>query len=491
MSKSLYRKYRSRSLDEIVGQKGVVKALKSAITKNSLSHAYLFTGPRGVGKTSIARILAFEINKLAYDPDNLPVDIIEIDAASNRGIDEIRELRNKARIAPVSAPYKVYIIDEVHMLTTPAFNALLKTLEEPPAHVIFILATTESHKLPETIISRTQRYNFSLATTKEVKDHLEYISKQENIIIEDEALKLIAIHSGGSLRDALSTLDHVRHLSESITAEDVRINIGLPSDEIVQGIIEAIASNDASRVLEQTNIAEQDNVAAVSLAHHILHHLKRQIQSQDKSLSLNQTTKLMKALSRIESSSKPEVQLTVALLEAIEDDQIANKAVTIKQRIPVAKQQANPKPTIVTEKPANEIDKDTGNISKEKTETTKNSTVNFSIDTWNELLEDVRATHNTIYSVLRMAEINLEHLGKQQIHIDFKFPFHQKRISDSKNIQVINEKLEQRGYNFEIICGISDKPSRIEQPAIKTDESKKDNELSRIRGVFGGAEVME
>src|SRR5690348_5210133 len=158
MGQALYRKYRSKTLDEIVGQAHVTTTLSNALKQGRFSHAYLLSGPRGVGKTSIARILAHEINGLPYT-DESHLDIIEIDAASNRRIDEIRELRDRVNAAPVSAKYKVYIIDEVHMLTKEAFNALLKTLEEPPAHVVFMLATTEVHKLPDTIISRTQRFS--------------------------------------------------------------------------------------------------------------------------------------------------------------------------------------------------------------------------------------------------------------------------------------------------------------------------------------------
>src|SRR6266478_3901779 len=172
MGQVLYRKYRSRSLDEIVGQEHITDTLKQALKQGRISHAYLLTGPRGVGKTSVARILAHEINGLPYTDDSAHLDIIEIDAASNRRIDEIRELREKVHVAPTSAKYKVYIIDEVHMLTREAFNALLKTLEEPPAHVVFILATTDAHKLPETIVSRTQRFNFKPVPKQQVIDHL-------------------------------------------------------------------------------------------------------------------------------------------------------------------------------------------------------------------------------------------------------------------------------------------------------------------------------
>lgn len=171
MGQALYRKYRTKTFAETVGQEHVTQTLENAIKQGKISHAYLLTGPRGTGKTSIARILAHEINGLPYT-DEAHLDIIEIDAASNRRIDEIRDLRDRVNIAPTAAKYKVYIIDEVHMLTKEAFNALLKTLEEPPAHVVFILATTEAHKLPETIISRTQRYSLRPVPEEQVIAHL-------------------------------------------------------------------------------------------------------------------------------------------------------------------------------------------------------------------------------------------------------------------------------------------------------------------------------
>src|ERR1700712_4212867 len=177
MGQALYRKYRSKSLDEVVGQEHITQTLKQALKSGRISHAYLFTGPRGVGKTSIARILAHELNGLPYDDEQSHLDIIEIDAASNNGVEDVRDLREKAYIAPTSGKYKVYIIDEVHMLSKAAFNALLKILEEPPAHVVFILATTEVHKIPETIISRTQRYIFKPVEHDKVVEHLKYISK--------------------------------------------------------------------------------------------------------------------------------------------------------------------------------------------------------------------------------------------------------------------------------------------------------------------------
>jgi DNA polymerase III subunit gamma/tau len=203
MGQALYRKYRSKSFDEVVGQDHITTTLKNALKAGKISHAYLFTGPKGVGKTSVARILAYAVNELPYDEQATHLDIIEIDAASNRRIDEIRELRERVHTAPSSATYKVYIIDEVHMLTKEAFNALLKTLEEPPAHAIFILATTEAHKLPDTIISRTQRFSFKPIEDAEVVTHLQTIAAKEKIVIDQPALQLIAKHGAGSFRDSI------------------------------------------------------------------------------------------------------------------------------------------------------------------------------------------------------------------------------------------------------------------------------------------------
>ena len=197
MGVALYRKYRSRNLSEVVGQEHVTTLLSNAIKSNKLAHAYLFTGPRGVGKTSIARILAHEINELPYSDESTHLDIIEIDAASNNGVEDIRDLRDRVQITPVGAKKKVYIIDEVHMLSKAAFNALLKTLEEPPEHVVFILATTDIDKVPETIISRTQRHTFRRASNKDIVKNLQRIANGEGVTVDESALELIAKHADG------------------------------------------------------------------------------------------------------------------------------------------------------------------------------------------------------------------------------------------------------------------------------------------------------
>ena len=234
MFQALYRKYRPQSFKDIVGQNHIVSVLNNAIEKNQISHAYLFYGPRGTGKTSVAKIFANEVNKNeVYQKEN--VDIIEIDAASNNGVDEVRDIKEAIKFLPSEGRYKVYIIDEVHMLTTAAFNALLKTLEEPPAHVIFILATTEIHKIPATILSRCQRFEFKNLSVEQLEDRLKYISENESLDIEEDAIKKIATLAKGGLRDAISILDQVSNYSEKITLENIlEVTSSISEDNILE-----------------------------------------------------------------------------------------------------------------------------------------------------------------------------------------------------------------------------------------------------------------
>lgn len=262
--KSLYRKYRPMRFEDVCGQQFIVKTLSNAIKNNKIGHAYLFCGTRGTGKTTIAKIFAKLVNCL--NPlDNVPCgeceiclnentdeipDIIEIDAASNNGVDEIRELKNKIKLMPVMCKYKVYIIDEVHMLSTGAFNALLKTLEEPPEHVIFILATTEPQKLPITIISRCQRFDFKKINVLDISKRLKYISQREGIDIDDEAIEEIAKLSEGAMRDAIGLLDQISSFADSkITVEDIYTIRGSVSNRVLVELIEKYIDNDASSIL--------------------------------------------------------------------------------------------------------------------------------------------------------------------------------------------------------------------------------------------------
>jgi len=265
---SLYRKWRPQTFEDIIGQKHITQTLVNAISLNRISHAYIFSGPRGVGKTTTARILAKSLNcengptphpcnkceRCIRITDGYSMDVIEIDGASNNGVDSIRELRNKVNFAPAEGKYKIYIIDEVHMLSSGAFNALLKTLEEPPPHVIFVFATTDPHKIPGTILSRCQWFNFRRISLADIVAKLKIIVKDEKLNIDDKTLNIIARSSTGSMRDAESALDQIiAYCGKNITSQSVREVLGIIEEEVFFEFIEAIIKNDTLQGIEIIN----------------------------------------------------------------------------------------------------------------------------------------------------------------------------------------------------------------------------------------------
>lgn len=344
---ALYRTYRSKTLDEIVGQEHITAILKRAIAADKIAHAYLLTGPRGVGKTSIARILAHEINGLPYTDETQHLDIIEIDAASNNSVEDVRDLRERVQIAPVSAKRKVYIIDEVHMLSKQAFNALLKTLEEPPAHIVFILATTDADKLPATILSRVQRLNFRAISEDDVVKHLQMIAKKEKITIEADALALIAAHGQGSFRDSISLLDQMQHVSDgTITREQVASVLGLADADFITALIRGYELGDLKTIVTLLDTAVKSGTAAGIISGQLIRTIRENITEKPHLFPL------LDELLDVQKSAWPEVKLLTTLSRGVSSERPAAVPVPVSTSttplLPiVAKQKPAAKPKTV------------------------------------------------------------------------------------------------------------------------------------------------
>ena len=486
----LYRKYRSRSFDEVVGQDHIVLPLKKEIAQDRIAHAYLFTGPRGVGKTSIARIFAFAINGMEYS-EQLPIDIIEIDGASNRRIDEIRELKERIHIAPVQAKYKVYIIDEVHMLTKEAFNALLKTLEEPPAHAVFILATTESHKMPATIISRTQRHSFRSVSINDISTHLGEICTKEGVKFEDDALKQIAYSAGGSLRDAISLLDQVSSLGD-VSSSSVESSLGTANTQHLSELINAVESKTPADIvgnLEDLTVMGGD---PTQLSKQLIDYIRSDRPHTEPWFML------IENLINISSSLRPDVSLEIALLRANNEMNPDAKLVTAKKPTePPETKQAPIEPKSNREAPdkqeSAEPPKDTETKPTKFNEQPRPTTTKKLDDNaWQEILEQLKKRNNALYSVLRMSKPKIVN---DSIDLPFKFEFHRKQAQSSKNASIIAETISQvTGKNYKITTSIADKESSNKEASeTKKPQPQKqeDSTTSSVLEAMGGGEVVQ
>ena len=347
--KVLYRKYRPLTFDDVTGQETVVKTLKNAIINNKISHAYIFTGPRGTGKTSLAKIFARSINCEHNDNGNPCLecfncknfnenpDIIEIDAASNNGVDEIRELINNIKLAPSNSKYKVYIIDEVHMLSQSAFNALLLTLEEPPSHVVFILATTDIQNVPITILSRTQRFDFTRIALEDIKKRLAYVCSCEKIDITEEALEEIAIQAEGGLRDALSILDQLSSIKEEkITIDTILETYGTISKKKIEEFYDNLENNNINKVLTLLKEFKNSSIDSKVFINKFIYYLKDRAvdikigNASEKRLSFNDIKKLILELNNIITnkmiSIDPYVIIEMIVLSFMENSLELNKS---------------------------------------------------------------------------------------------------------------------------------------------------------------------
>lgn len=471
MGQALYRKYRSKSFDDVVGQDHITKTLKNALAKGRISHAYLFTGPRGVGKTSVARILAHEVNSLPYTDESIHLDIVEIDAASNRRIDEIRDLRDKVNIAPSAAKFKVYIIDEVHMLTREAFNALLKTLEEPPAHCIFILATTEAHKLPETIVSRTQRFEFKAVSGQQATEHLSSIAKQEKIDIELEALELLAQFGAGSFRDSISYLDQLSAYSKKITADDVRDLLGWPTASEIAKLSQHLSNADMAETLAKLNDLEAQGIKPLAIASGLSENI-RQLAKAGTAQAWQ--IKLLKDLLDISASPRPQEALEVRLLSSV-----ADRSQPAAKPSPPAHQ--NPR----TEEPVSHLSIEADKISEPASKPPSQPTAaEFDLKLWAEVVERCKKQAASIYTALRLADPAYE---DGRLTLSFQFPLHQKKLELAKNKDLVSHIIKE-------ICGqkitIETVISKKRLPTVK-DSPANPPVVSNISNIFGAAEVIE
>lgn len=495
---SLYQKYRPQKFSDLVGEDHIRDTLLSAITESRVGHAYLFAGPRGTGKTSAARLLAKAMNcsqradKQGESCDkcqfcleisqNKSLDIIEIDAASNRGIDEIRELREKIKFAPSSGKYKVFIIDEVHMLTLPAFNALLKTLEEPPKHAIFILATTEAHKIPATILSRVQRFDFRRVKKSDIIKNLKQIAKKESIKISDESLEAIAVAAEGSHRDSISLLEQVASLTREIEIDDVRHVLGLARDEEVLKIIEKVFSADTDSAIKTSSELISGGVDPGQLIKEITESLRQLLlykisggqinfeitsDREDKLQKLSEKRDVkdinrilaifIESGRRVKETSIRSLPLEMAIVEA----SLPEKAVVMPEKI---KKDEKPEEKKVESAGLNEVK--TKNIpQKEKApekKVEKNSdkvgVLELTDENWQKVLSEMKKENHSLSALLRDAyPAGVE--GDQLI-IHVKFKFHLDKISESRNCQLVEDVLEKIvGRKYRVVCRIAEKKS--------------------------------
>lgn len=488
MSQALYRKYRSKSLSEIVGQDHVTSLLDRALESNKVAHAYLLTGPRGTGKTSVARILAHKITGLSYDIEDNNLDIIEIDAASNNGVDNVRDLREKALVAPIKSQKKVYIIDEVHMLSKSAFNALLKIIEEPPEHVVFILATTDFDKVPDTIVSRTQRYNFRLIDESTVADHLAFIAKEESIKIDTDALNLIAERGGGSLRDSISLLDQIQH-SESkngeITRSDIEASLGLATKDEINAIGEAILSGDALKIITAVRQPELRGIGAVSVADQLYNWIQRNLESYPYLVTY------FEDLIKVQKSHRPDVAILVAVLkfavkmpepqiiqhpstqERHKPDSLSMSSKITEEPIATAKPPKKTTKILDTKSKQNDDDSDIAS-QKDVQQKDQNKKNNFNWQSVLDYLNDHKSEFKGIHTILEKSKPIVKD-NKVSLYVLNKF----NKTELDKRRAVLGKILSESGVgDFEIEI--------IDRPAPPQNE-----QAAKVAAIMGGGEEVD
>ena len=479
MTEALYLRYRPQTFEDVVGQKHVAETLRNALRQDRIGHAYLFTGPRGTGKTSTARILAKAVNCLAEDvnlrPDNTcPIctsinqgrlmDLIEIDAASNTSVDDVRALIEKVAFAPSEARYKVYVIDEVHMLSTSAFNALLKTLEEPPAHVIFILATTEPHKIPATILSRCQRFDFHRISTRQISEHLHEIARREGLTVTPEALGIIARSATGSMRDAISLLDQVAAYGHTeIDEELVREVLGMVSGLAISEFVDALAGGDPAEVLTRlhelidkgielsqfvTQLIDQLRIllllnvgkdpSLVDLPDSLLAKAQAQASRFTAPQLLHTIRSLTEAAQALKTPFAGYLPVELALLDALHVGAMAVEAPPREKTVPQPPAQP-PSPAKSVRPPKKAAPRRTSGSVPPPTSLPAASIDAELAGMWKQLLRTMRGINPKLQAMLRSGEPVALQDGK--CYIRFKYEFHQNQVR--AGIDDLNKGLSQ------------------------------------------------
>ncbi|MDD4382371.1 MAG: DNA polymerase III subunit gamma/tau [Candidatus Dojkabacteria bacterium] len=485
MSSVLYRKYRAQDFDQLVGQSHITKLLKNAVKSNQISQAYLFVGSRGTGKTSTARILTKAVNCLKPKEDGNPcneceickgitngtlMDLIEIDAASNRGIDQIRELKEKIGFSPADSKYKVYVIDEVHMLTTEAFNALLKTLEEPPSHVIFILATTDVHKLPPTILSRCQRYDFRLGTADEIERLIKDIASKEGIKIDKEALNILVQNAKGSYRDALSLLDVVFSGQDGgvkhITEREVRNILGLPEFDQVISLLKNLTAGVGIRSLEIVEDLEKKGVNLQQFTNYTLEILREILVQKikgttskeydfTKDIDLKTIHKLINlfldAENKIKYANNQALVLEMIIPEMVRTDveeiKIVNK--DVKKKIQKTR----------------EVSEESSEEEEEEDTDDESVTVEDIKGKWETFITEIKPFNGHLYAFLGGARI--KDFKEKTLTIEVPFSFHKDRIEIPKSRDIICQTFNKvYGTNCKVVCNVNEncKPKKQSEP---------------------------
>jgi DNA polymerase-3 subunit gamma/tau len=502
---SLYRKHRPQKFADLIGQDHIIQTLTNALQAGTYSHAYLFAGPKGLGKTTLARLFAKALNctgrvlgKDSFEPCNKCVtckeivagsnlDMIEIDAASNRGIDEIRELRDKIRFAPTRAKYKIYIIDECHMLTKEAFNALLKTLEEPPAHAIFILATTELHKVPATILSRTQSFEFKKASPENILKLLKKTTKSEDIKIDEDALKLIVRLSSGAYRDALSMLDQVSSLAKDgrsvIKLPEVQNTLGQTTEDEVWEFAENIANSErqkALKLVEKIYLDGKDleyftyetvslfrkallKKEDLSLDYEVSREEEKRIEDITGGIDVGKIIEIIEIMStvipKVKTSILGQLPLEMAVFELTEGQQTQNSKLKSQNCNVKVKNEE----TIVVKEKKIDVIENTATLSDNK-----NPKATFNPEHWKEVVKIVKAHNNTVAALINGTVFHKTTDG--QIILAAKFKFHAEQICNKKNLVVIESAVKEvTGKNYKVDC-IVNKDLDIKKPREAEDE---------------------